>query len=956
MDAGILEEAEAAIDLVETPRLLPSRGSEVPADEAAQYVEQPERPPQDKVVPPRVDDKDAKAKALLSRQLAEVRTSLTRSYEQAIEHSRHAEVVRQAEAELQRLRAENARLNGYTEASSTQADAVQGFDHRNLGGFIEEVDLDSAKTARHTAGARGGSVPRPHPPFAEGNSSPVPLPAEHLNGSVPPPKDKPPSLDWGTQSDRIPSPASASTGKATGNSTEDAPTRYGRHPGQVARKDAISTGSEDEEVLDEIVTRYASLSLPKTLEGGPPQGFSMSVPVGSTQDPPDGFPREMTVPEVPGAIDMHGHADRNASSNLGLCESPSHAGSRAKISHVSYRRSQGGFEVYETWKDWKNMNVAVMMATQSVGTYGSNPDENDESKFLSITASTDASGLKQRSKSATLKKEKCTYVIHPYSPKRALWDGASLILVVYDLIMIPFALFDPPEVMFLKFMNWVTRLFWTVDVLMSLITGATLNDGRVELRPRAIIRRYLLQWFALDIIIVGTDWGEYVLRDSLFSSDAGGYAKAGKAGRAFRIVRMLRLLRLARMREVMSLMLERIRSERVIIMAGTAKMTVLMLALAHIIACVWWGIGKSSDGVNWIEERKFVRKPLMYQYSMSMHWALSQFAGGMDEVTPANTPERVYAIFVFLTAFVAAAAFISTLTSSMTQLNIIGSQHSQQLSQMRKYLYQNGISNRLALRVMRNAQHAIQEQTRMMPEEGVTLLKHVSEPLRLELHFEMYSPILTKHPWILRYTVECPQVMRKVCHFGTSFEIVSQGDILFNAGEIPAKPVMYIVVYGQCTYCTTGMQETEVKEGAWIAEATLWTPQWMHRGVLTASSDSRLCLLDSAIFREIAGQFHHIDFDPRPYAKAFVSKLNEMENGDVTDLTFFEEIVPKSARGIYDIATRRTTGPSAAALKRANSASPPPNNTVWQRVVSVVRGSSVTNSSRGDNSERTSVP
>eukprot|EP00427_Karlodinium_veneficum_P000624 CAMPEP_0169155918 /NCGR_PEP_ID=MMETSP1015-20121227/53666_1 /TAXON_ID=342587 /ORGANISM="Karlodinium micrum, Strain CCMP2283" /LENGTH=218 /DNA_ID=CAMNT_0009226537 /DNA_START=189 /DNA_END=840 /DNA_ORIENTATION=- len=217
-----------------------------------------------------------------------------------------------------------------------------------------------------------------------------------------------------------------------------------------------------------------------------------------------------------------------------------------------------------------------------------------------------------------------------------------------------------------------------------------------------------------------------------------------------------------------------------------------------------------DEGNSWIIKHDYERQSIFYKYFMTLHWSLSQFAGGMDEVTPANTGERVYTILVFLTCFVAAAAFISTLTSSMTQLNIIGSQHSQQLSQMRKYLYQNGITNRLALRVMRNAKHAVHEQQRMMPEDNVPLLRVVSERFSV---------------CILGFRSTAMNV-RKLCARSAILpqdsEIVSAGDVLFNSGEIPSKPVMYIVVYGELLYDIHGV-ETEVKLGKCISEATLWT-------------------------------------------------------------------------------------------------------------------------------------
>merc|ERR1719456_1783589 len=116
---------------------------------------------------------------------------------------------------------------------------------------------------------------------------------------------------------------------------------------------------------------------------------------------------------------------------------------------------------------------------------------------------------------------------------------------------------------------------------------------------------------------------------------------------------------------------------------------------------------------------------------MSLHWALAQFAGGMDEVTPDTTHERIFAAIVFMFCFIMAAVIIAQLTSAMTKLEIISSSQAQQLAALKRYLSQNKISKELGLRVQRNALHAAAERARLIPECQVQMLELVSEPLLL---------------------------------------------------------------------------------------------------------------------------------------------------------------------------------------------------------------------------------
>merc|ERR1712032_1246131 len=72
------------------------------------------------------------------------------------------------------------------------------------------------------------------------------------------------------------------------------------------------------------------------------------------------------------------------------------------------------------------------------------------------------------------------------------------------------------------------------------------------------------------------------------------------------------------------------------------------------------------------------------------------------------------------------------------------------MNRLRKYLLDNAISYILTMRVQRSAQHALLEQQNYIPEGHVELLELVSEPLRIELHFELYSRILKCHPFSSR--------------------------------------------------------------------------------------------------------------------------------------------------------------------------------------------------------------
>merc|ERR1719203_272229 len=147
-------------------------------------------------------------------------------------------------------------------------------------------------------------------------------------------------------------------------------------------------------------------------------------------------------------------------------------------------------------------------------------------------------------------------------------------------------------------------------------------------------------------------------------------------------------------------------------------------------------------------------------YVMSLRWSLAQFGGGMDEFAPTTFSEHVFAAFVYLLAFWFGAVLVSTLTSLITQLVIDGSEQNRQLSLLCRYLEQNRISKRLALRLTRNAKHVMTERRKMIHEDVVQITQLVTEPLRMELHFEIYGPSLNNHPFFELYMIACPYVTK----------------------------------------------------------------------------------------------------------------------------------------------------------------------------------------------------
>jgi len=530
------------------------------------------------------------------------------------------------------------------------------------------------------------------------------------------------------------------------------------------------------------------------------------------------------------------------------------------------------FEVLPAWHNMEDKNRNIRNHT--VANTAKSTDLHDDSDFFAA-----AFGISSGNTGFL--------VATPNSPHRVLWDIMSLLCVSYDMFSIPLIFFDLPSNSGTLACTWFIRFFWTVDIPLSFLTGFMRADGSVETRIGPICKRYMRCWLWLDLLVVGSDWVDYGLSDGSGGSGVARTGRTARITRVLRILRLMRLLRVAKLQEVIAVLQERISSEWLIIMTDILKILMTIVWFSHVFACLWYGIGVSAADGNreesWTNMGVIDNKDLDYKYVTSIHWALSQFMGGMDEVQPKNLSERIYTVAALLVGFVCATSFVSRLTSSMTRLEIISGRDSTQVSVMRRYLRQNNISRELTIRVQRNAQHAILEQQRFMPEDKVELLQLVSEPLRSDIHCELYRPVLEVHPFFQKWAQEHHEVVRNICHRGLSVMTLSLGDVLFTEGEAPSQPKMYFVCTGTLRYvlreqgacAEEELQSSQhVRPGQWLSEAVLWTT-WSHCGVLTAMTECRLLALDTQAFQDIVLRYRTgSNLFVRVYAQEFVAALN----------------------------------------------------------------------------------
>merc|ERR1712137_197157 len=181
---------------------------------------------------------------------------------------------------------------------------------------------------------------------------------------------------------------------------------------------------------------------------------------------------------------------------------------------------------------------------------------------------------------------------------------------------------------------------------------------------------------------------------------------------------------------------------------------------------------------------------------------------------PGTVEERIFAMGALVFTFMASVGFVSTITTTMTRLQVINRQHTRKFLALGRYLSHQLISRELTAKIERNAQHALSEDVGR--EEQVELLALISEPLKTELRFEMHSPVLLGHPFFRCFAETNPIGVRKLCHQALERLSFSPGDVVFNDCEAIGVSAMLFVVSGSCLYVRVGKPPELATNDSWF--------------------------------------------------------------------------------------------------------------------------------------------
>eukprot|EP00927_Polykrikos_kofoidii_P034809 TRINITY_DN2944_c0_g1_i1.p1 TRINITY_DN2944_c0_g1~~TRINITY_DN2944_c0_g1_i1.p1 ORF type:complete len:799 (-),score=107.84 TRINITY_DN2944_c0_g1_i1:351-2660(-) len=476
--------------------------------------------------------------------------------------------------------------------------------------------------------------------------------------------------------------------------------------------------------------------------------------------------------------------------------------------------------------------------------------------------------------------------LDPQSRGKLVWDFLAAIVLLYDCVAIPLQAFDLPANHVTSFIEFFVVFYWTMDLGMSGITGKYIN-GKIEMRLRVVLERYLRTWFLFDVLVLIPEWVLIVIGSGDGSSPLS-LARALKSTRLSRLARFLRLLRIMKASQVFREFENRINRNSVLLSFNVMKMMLGVTVLIHVLACAWYHVGKQSDD-GWVHQNNIHTEAMGSRYLFAFQFSMARLHPSTfgENLSLKTVFERTLSVFVSLCALAGGGIFISSITNTMALLEAHRTMRTRKLAIIREYVKENNISTPLAVRTKKYVEESVDRKLREQNAADLVLL--VSPGILTDLHREAWSPTICNHHQFRLLSVNHPKTLCNLCNQAFREIVANASELVF--GVCDPCTCMFFIRAGELRYsqqeelCEDGSREgrksnhaeEKILPGQWLSEPSLWT-RWENQGNLKPAKDSTILVLHMEPFVIEIQSHERVLVEIANYCKRFLQCLNMLRD------------------------------------------------------------------------------
>lgn len=215
------------------------------------------------------------------------------------------------------------------------------------------------------------------------------------------------------------------------------------------------------------------------------------------------------------------------------------------------------------------------------------------------------------------------FLIDPDTKLKRIWDFVLSTCVLYTTVVVPYRVcFRREATGGFSVLESIMDVGFGTDIVLNFFTGVYVSSGEVSFNHRVIIRSYLRGWFVIDLF--STMPFDLLAKWFGVGDNAPAALLSTKLLRGLKVLRLFKLARIQRLGRIFSKLEDAVYTNQSLL--SLAKLALVMLFVAHLVACVWYAVGLQNSKSSWIILAGYDQENIpdihLLQYVGSVYWAL----------------------------------------------------------------------------------------------------------------------------------------------------------------------------------------------------------------------------------------------------------------------------------------------------------------------------------------------
>ncbi|KAE9052157.1 hypothetical protein PR001_g784 [Phytophthora rubi] len=334
-----------------------------------------------------------------------------------------------------------------------------------------------------------------------------------------------------------------------------------------------------------------------------------------------------------------------------------------------------------------------------------------------------------------------------------MWDLLLTGLVLYTTLVVPYRVCFQVEAAggFSILENGMDVAFF-IDIILNFITGLPLPSGEVSYNLRVIVKAYMRGWFAIDFC--STLPFETIAKLFRVGDNAHAALLSAKLLRGLKILRLFKLARIRRLGKVFANLEDAVYTNQSLV--SLAKLAMTMLFIAHLVACLWYAVGRVDPTESWLtalagDPAGHVTDTDSLQYVRSVYWAIVTMTSiGYGDIVGHNNYERMLNIAVMAVGVSFFGYVIGTISSLVTNLDVSAARYDERMTVVKEYIISRQLPKYIGNKIRHHFEYFYQN--RSVFNESL-ILKRLPSALRNEMIHHVHAKIVSS----VKYFVKCPE-------------------------------------------------------------------------------------------------------------------------------------------------------------------------------------------------------